>query len=75
MSSTTTGTMSRITEKWAVSKIDPGRIPVPMRLFYCVHTVMTLSEKWFLNIRSLPITGVDAPDDSTSNDPDRLFPL
>jgi len=75
INSTATGTANRITGKWAKRKIAPSRTPVPLRLFYCVNTVMTQSEKWFLNNRSLPITGVDAPDGSIFNDPGRLLPL
>jgi hypothetical protein len=75
MNNPATGTVNRITGKWAMRKIAPSRTPVLLRLFYCVHKVMTQSEKWFLNNRSLPITGVDAPDGSISNDPGRLLPL
>jgi len=73
MNSNATGTANKITEKWAIRKIAPSSILVPLRLFYCVHQVMTQSEKWFMNNRSLPITGVDAPDGSISYVPGRLL--
>jgi hypothetical protein len=75
MNSTATGTVNRITGNWAMRKIAPIRTPVLMRIFYCVHNGMTQSEKWFLTNRFLPITGVDAPEGSISNDPGRLLLL